>query len=227
MTSADSPRARDPSSVDPGVECDGLLQGARRCGHREGGCAVVAVQHLLGGCGELEEALHMRQSRLGGQQCRCLARLGIHLVDLAHLVRQQIELSLPVARCDAECLDLRQQSLLPLERLSIGNRGLQVGRAREPVQEGRLGAAGEQTLGLVLTVDLDQVLAEGGQGGGCGELSGDPGRSLAVGGNGPGQDQLVVVGPLASIDVDGAGIDVDGRIEPRLHPGRPGSLADE
>jgi len=62
----------------------------------------------------------------------------------------------------------------------------------------------------MLTVDLDEVFAERGQGGRRGQLAGDPRRALALGRDGPGQDDLAVLGPI---------VRVIWSIEPGLDPG--------
>ena len=113
-----------------GVERGRLLQGARRCGRPRAAAAPSSRPAPVGGCGELEEAFDVAQSRLARQAAPASPRLRIHLLDLVHLVGQQIELALPVARCGAECSTSDRERLPPVEHLSVGDRGLHVGVPR-------------------------------------------------------------------------------------------------
>ena len=96
--------------------------------------------------------------------------------------------------------------------------------AREPIEERRLGEAGQQALRLVLPMDLDQLLAQGRPGptavASWPEIRADPLPSAL---DRAGQDQLAVLGPFA--DVDGA----IGRrsIEARLHARGARAVADQ
>ena len=164
----------------------------------------------------LDQPFDVREPGLLTRERRALARLGADPFDLPHLVGEQVEFALAVASGLAQPVVLVRGLAEGVERLTVGGQRHEVFVAGEPVEERRLGHRRQQALGLMLTVDLDEVFAERGQRGRRGQLAGDARRALALGRDGPGQDDLAVLGPV---------VRVVGSIEPGLDPGSLGSVA--
>ena len=111
---------------------------------------------LLGLRRPLEQPFDVREARLlDGQSFRFpVAR--VDRLDLVHLIGQQVELALSLARRSLERVERRARIAPPLPRLAIRRERDEMRIAGEPIEESRLRGRRQQTLRLVLPVDLDQ-----------------------------------------------------------------------
>jgi len=163
----------------------------------------------------------VRQPVLVGGERVALARLRRHGADLVHLIGQQIQLALAVARGLGERRQLRRDGAPRGVRLGVRGEGDDVAVAAEAIEERGLCRGREEPLGVMLAVDLNETLAELGEGRRRGELPAHARRTLAVRANGAREDELTVLGVVRVVVGIGRGV------EPRLDPRRGGALADE
>jgi hypothetical protein len=122
-----------------------------------------------------------------------------------------------------ESIETRARRAHPREGLPVPGEGLQVGRAGEPVQKGRLRLGGKQAIGLPLPVDLHEAGPDRGQGRSGGEMTARTGSSPAVGPDAAAQEELALLRPLGQMIRRGLG-----HREPRLDgqpvPPRPDQI---
>ena len=144
-----------------------------------------------------------------GLERRRLAGAGVGHLDLADLIREQVELACAITGVPPERLegDLDRPHAPGL--LAASRERREVLTALEPIEEGRLRGGLEQAEALVLPVDLGEAGAELSQGTHRGDLPADPRPALAVDADRPGQHEVAVLRPL---------LQVRRRIEAGLHP---------
>ena len=194
-----------------GIEIGGGLEVVGgRC--EQIGRPAVASEGASGRIRQLLQPLGMPELRRFAVERLALVGLRRDGFDLSHLIREEVEHPLAIARRIQERLELAPRRLQAGVRGAIRPDELDVRRPRIPIQERRLGRAVEEPQGLMLTVDLDQMRTHVRERGGRRELAADARRAAAIGDDRPRQDDLAVLGPF---------LGPRRRIEPRLDLGRP------
>src|SRR5205814_651365 len=153
-----------------GIELDDRLEGANHGGGSFGD-AAVADEDFLGGGGELEQSLPVREPALLRTERIGLAWVGRDRADLLDLVAQEIELAFPVACIVLEPAESTACGGRTPIRVNVRSDGRRVLGARIPIKEGRLRGGIQEPKGTVLSVDLDEARAEIIQGRGGGQLA--------------------------------------------------------
>ena len=124
-----------------------------------------------------------------------LTRLRPDVVDLAHLVGEQVDLALAIASGPGQLFDPGAERRHGADPFAVGLERPQMCRSRVPIEELRLGVGPQQPLGVVLPVDLHELRTDLREGADRGELARDPDRALPPGADRSRQHQPFVVAP--------------------------------
>src|SRR5207342_3476967 len=144
-------------------------------------------------------------------QLRRLARARPDRLDLAGLVREQIELALALSRGLLQVGGGRSNVAQPSVGLPVGGERAEVSVARGAVEERGLRLVLEEPQRAVLAVDLDQPGPELRERRRRGELAADPPTALPVGPERAREDHLAILGPrLRTLGRVEAGLDLRG-----------------
>ena len=182
------------SRIQPGR----IGESVRRAGQRVADRAL-ARQGRLGLGRSLQEPFDVREPGLLRRQSLGLSLERLHRLDLAHLIREEVQLSLSLTGRGREGIERLPCVAPALPRVAVGGERDQMRVAGEPIEEAGLGRRRQQPLRLVLPVHLDQRRAEIGERGGSRELSADPGGALPVHAHGARQQDLAVLRPVGCV----------------------------
>lgn len=209
--------------LEPGVEaCGGVefLAGASQQGFGGGFFAGVFVEQGVGGVGGMAEGFGVFEASAFGLEFVVLAGAGVGLADFVELVVEQVALAFEVLALAVEAAEFVAEGFMAVVEVAVLLEGGGQGGASEAVEDFAVAFDVEEGLVLVLSVEVDEEVADLAELGEGEEIAVCQGAAASGGGDFAAQDEFVVRSVNAGLVEERGEGGVAGDVEEGLDFGR-------